>query len=93
MSNAVMQQIGTVGVIPIIVLNDVSKAVELARALLAGGIGCVEITLRTAVGIDAIHQIAQAVPEILIGAGTVLSIDQAEVAVAAGARFYCHTRF
>lgn len=87
MSSAVMQQIGTAGVIPIIVLNDVSKAVELARAILAGGIGCVEITLRTAVGIDAIHQIAQAVPEILIGAGTVLSIDQAEVAVAAGARF------
>lgn len=87
MSSAVMQQIGAIGVVPIIILNNANKATELARALLNGGVGCVEITLRTDAGVEAIRQIAQQVPEMLVGAGTVLSIEQAEAAVEAGARF------
>jgi 2-dehydro-3-deoxyphosphogluconate aldolase/(4S)-4-hydroxy-2-oxoglutarate aldolase len=71
----------------VIVIDDAINAVPLARALLAGGIDCIEIALRTDAGIDAIRQIAAQVPDLLVGAGTVLSVTQAEAAVDAGARF------
>jgi len=79
--------IESVGVVPVIALNDAKKAVPLAKALLAGGIPCIEVTFRTAAAEDAIKAIHAKVPEMYLGAGTVISITQAEKAIAAGARF------
>lgn len=74
-------------VIPVIVLNDVSHAVPMARALVAGGIRMLEITLRTSVALDCMRAIADEVPEAVIGAGTIRSVADAKASVAAGARF------
>jgi 2-dehydro-3-deoxyphosphogluconate aldolase/(4S)-4-hydroxy-2-oxoglutarate aldolase len=74
-------------VIPVIVLNDVAHAVPLARALLAGGIRMLEVTLRTAQALPCIEAIARAVPEAVVGAGTVRSRADAQAAAMAGARF------
>ena len=79
--------IKSVGVVPVIAINDANKAVPLAKALLAGGIPCIEVTFRTAAAEDAIKAIHKEVPQMYLGAGTVISIEQAEKAVAAGARF------
>ena len=75
------------GIIPVVTLEDVSHAVPLARALVAGGISVIELTLRTAAGEASIREIASGVPEMLVGAGTVLSTVQAERVVASGAHF------
>jgi 2-dehydro-3-deoxyphosphogluconate aldolase/(4S)-4-hydroxy-2-oxoglutarate aldolase len=74
-------------VIPVVVLDDVDAAVPLAQALLAGGIGVIEITMRTAAALAAMRVIAAEVPGITVGAGTVLDARQAARAVDAGARF------
>jgi len=74
-------------VIPVIVLNDVSQAVPLARALVAGGIHMLEVTLRTPVAMSCIEAIAREVPDAVAGAGTVRNAKDAEAAVKAGARF------
>jgi 2-dehydro-3-deoxyphosphogluconate aldolase/(4S)-4-hydroxy-2-oxoglutarate aldolase len=76
-----------VPVIPVVVLHDVEHAVPLARALVDGGLPAIELTLRTPVALDAIARISAEVPEILLGAGTVLDADQARAATEAGARF------
>ncbi|MFJ5162338.1 bifunctional 4-hydroxy-2-oxoglutarate aldolase/2-dehydro-3-deoxy-phosphogluconate aldolase [Pantoea sp. NPDC088449] len=74
-------------VIPVLVIEKVSQAVPLARALLAGGIKVLEVTLRTDCALDAIAQIAEHVPEAIIGAGTVITNQQFREAEAAGAKF------
>jgi 2-dehydro-3-deoxyphosphogluconate aldolase / (4S)-4-hydroxy-2-oxoglutarate aldolase len=74
-------------VIPVIVLQRVADAVPLARALVAGGVKVLEITLRTPVALDCMRAIAQAVPEAIVGAGTIRSVDDAKAAFAAGCRF------
>lgn len=74
-------------VIPVIVLHRVQDAVPLARALLAGGVKVLEVTLRTPVALRCIEAIAAAEPEALVGAGTVRSVADARDALAAGARF------
>ena len=74
-------------VVPVVVLDDVAHAVPLARALVAGGLPVIELTLRTPVALDALRAIATEVPEITVGAGTVLTPAHAEQAVAAGAEF------
>ena len=74
-------------VIPVIVLNDVAHAVPLARALVAGGIRMLEVTLRTAQALPCIEAIARAVPEAVVGAGTVRNRSDAQAAAMAGARF------
>ncbi|HYG92528.1 MAG TPA: bifunctional 4-hydroxy-2-oxoglutarate aldolase/2-dehydro-3-deoxy-phosphogluconate aldolase [Nocardioides sp.] len=76
-----------VPVLPVVVVEEVTSAVPLARALAAGGLPAVELTLRTAAALDAIRAIAEEVPEVLVGAGTVVRPEQARQAVAAGARF------
>jgi len=83
----VLEEIGKTGIVPVIKIDDVEKAVPLARALIAGGIPCAEITFRTAQGEEAIRRIAKEVPGILLGAGTVLTTDQVDRAIAAGAKF------
>ncbi len=74
-------------VIPVIVLNDVAHAVPMARALVAGGIRMLEITLRTKVALDCMRAIVAEVPEAIVGAGTIRSASDAKAAKAAGARF------
>ena len=74
-------------VIPGIKINDAGKAAELARALLAGGIGIAEITLRTDAGLQAIGAIRDNVPDMCVGAGSVMNAEIARAAVNAGAQF------
>ena len=74
-------------VIPVIVLNDVAHAVPMARALLAGGIRMLEVTLRTPQALACMEAIARDVPEAVVGAGTVRSRQDAQAAAMAGARF------
>lgn len=74
-------------VVPVVVLPDVARAVPVARALLRGGVGIAEITLRTPAALGAIRRIAAEVPDILVGAGTVTRPEHAADAAAAGARF------
>ena len=83
----VLKRIGEIGIVPVIAMSDVEKAVPLAKALLAGGIPCAEVTFRTAEGEECIRRIAAEVPEILVGAGTVLTPEQAIHAKNAGAKF------
>ncbi len=74
-------------VMPVVVIEDAAAATPLARALLAGGIRTIEITLRTAAALDAIRAISADVPEMTVGAGTVLNADDLDAALAAGARY------
>lgn len=74
-------------VVPVVALDDPDRAVPLARALLDGGVGIVEITLRTNAALPAIEAIAAEVPELVVGAGTLVTALQVEAAVAAGAQF------
>ncbi len=79
--------LGLAPVIPVVVIDDAAHAVPLARALAAGGLPAIEITLRTAAALDAIREIAAGVPDVVVGAGTVLVPEQVEAAVGAGAGF------
>lgn len=83
----VLEQISQIGIVPVIKIDDVEKAVPLAKALAAGGIPCAEVTFRTAQGEEAIRRIALAMPEVLVGAGTVLTCEQVDRAISAGAKF------
>lgn len=83
----VIKQIGNIGVVPVIAIDDADKAVDLAKALVKGGLPCAEITFRTAAGQQAIENIAKACPEVLVGAGTVLNVEQVKQAMEKGAKF------
>ena len=83
----IVNKIKDIGIVPVIAISDAEKAVPLAKALIEGGIPCAEVTFRTAEGEECIRRIAAQVPEILVGAGTVLSIEQANRARKAGAEF------
>src|ERR1700756_2802173 len=74
-------------VMPVVTLNDAAVAADLARALVRGGIRVIEVTLRTPVALSAIEVIAREVPEITVGAGTVLSVADLKSSAAAGAAF------
>lgn len=74
-------------VVPVVVLDDAADAVPLARALVAGGLPAIEVTLRTTAALDAIKAIAAEVPDAVVGAGTVISAQNVADTVAAGARF------
>ena len=82
-----VEQVAACGVVPVVVLDDAAQAVPTARALLAGGINAMEITFRTAAARDSIARVAAEVPEMIVGAGTVINPDQLRAAVDAGARF------
>ncbi|MEW2621967.1 bifunctional 4-hydroxy-2-oxoglutarate aldolase/2-dehydro-3-deoxy-phosphogluconate aldolase [Streptomyces sp. NPDC048106] len=83
----VVSVLGLAPVLPVVVLPDASAAVPLARALVAGGLRAVEVTLRTPAAPAAIRAITDQVPEAVVGAGTVLTPGQVDACVAAGARF------
>ena len=75
------------GVVPVLVVRDAADAVPLARALLGAGLPCCEVTFRTAAAADAIRLIREHVPSMDVGAGTVLTVEQADAAMDAGATF------
>ena len=83
----ILKQLAASGIVPVVVLENAEDAVPTARALLAGGITTMEITFRTAAAADSIRAIAENVPEMLVGAGTVLNLEQCKLAVERGARF------
>lgn len=83
----VLTQIGKIGIVPVVKIEHAEDAVPLAKALCAGGIPCAEITFRTSAAEESIRRIAQEVPQMLVGAGTVLTPEQADAAVNAGAKF------
>ena len=83
----VMEQLGAYGMIPVVVVNDVEQAVPLATALEKGGLPVMEITLRTQAGLNAIAEVRKAKPDFLLGAGTVMTLEQCKRAVEAGASY------
>lgn len=87
MSEDVISKIHDLGIIPMIKIDDAKDAVPLAKSLIEGGLPLIEITFRTSAAEESIRRITSSVPDILVGAGTVLNAEQAERAVEAGARF------
>jgi 2-dehydro-3-deoxyphosphogluconate aldolase/(4S)-4-hydroxy-2-oxoglutarate aldolase len=85
--NPILEELSKIGIVPVIKIDDAKDAVPLAKALLDGGLPCAEVTFRTAAAKDAIAAMSKAFPEMLVGAGTVLTTEQADAAVAAGAKF------
>lgn len=75
------------GVVPVVVLDDVKDALPLAKALTEGGLPCAEVTFRTEAAEESIKVMAEAYPDMVVGAGTVLTIEQVNAAVKAGAKF------
>ena len=82
-----INQIAELGVVPVVVLEDAENAVPLAKALCEGGLPCAEVTFRTAAAEESICRMSEAYPEMLVGAGTVLTTEQVDRAAAAGAKF------
>ena len=82
-----LERLRNAGVVPVVVLERAEDAVPAARAMLAGGVEVMEITFRTAAAAEAIRNVAAECPEMLVGAGTVLTVEQCEKAVALGAKF------
>ena len=82
-----IEQVAACGVVPVVVLEDTEQAVPTAKALLAGGINAMEITFRTAAAKDSIAKVAKEVPEMIVGAGTVINVQQLHDALDAGAKF------
>ncbi len=85
--NTILEQISKIGIVPVIALNDAKDAKPLAKALCDGGLPVAEVTFRTDAAEESIRIMAQEFPEMLVGAGTVLTIEQVDRAVAAGAKF------
>lgn len=83
----IMKKLSNCGIVPVVVLDDAKDAVPVAQALLAGGIDVMEITFRTAAAADAIKAVAEKCPEMLVGAGTVVTLEQCQKAVECGAKF------
>ena len=85
--NEVLEQFKKIGIIPVVVLDDAKDAEPLGRALMEGGLPCAEVTFRTAAAEEAIRIMSEKFPDMLVGAGTVLTTEQVDRAVAAGAKF------
>jgi 2-dehydro-3-deoxyphosphogluconate aldolase/(4S)-4-hydroxy-2-oxoglutarate aldolase len=83
----ILERIGEIGLIPVVVIENPDDAIPAAQALLAAGLGLMEITMRTPAGIQSIKNVRASVPDILVGAGTVLSLEKCKEAVDAGAQF------
>ncbi len=83
----IYERLGETGVIPVVVIDDAKDAVPAAEAIYAGGISVMEITFRTDAAAEAIRNVSKCCPQMMVGAGTVLTLDQCEAAIDAGARF------
>lgn len=85
--NDILKEIYQIGIVPVIAINDAKDAAPLAKALCEGGLACAEVTFRTAAAEDAIRSMSTQFPQMLVGAGTVLTTEQVDRAAAAGAKF------
>ena len=85
--NAVLEEIQKIGIVPVVVLDKPEDAEPLAKALCEGGLPCAEVTFRTAAAEESIRIMTEKFPKMLVGAGTVLTIEQVDRAVNAGAKF------
>ncbi len=85
--NNITEKLANAGVVPVVVLNDAKDAAPLAKALVDGELPVAEVTFRTDAAEESIKTISAKYPEMLVGAGTVLTVDQVDRAVAAGAKF------
>ena len=83
----VLKRLAQSGVVPVVVLEEAKDAVPTAKAMLAGGIDVMEITFRTAAAADSIKAVAQECPDMVVGAGTVINLEQCKLAVECGAKF------
>lgn len=83
----IMKQLSLIGIVPVIKIDSAKDAVPLAKALYEGGLPCAEVTFRTAAAKESIAAIAKAYPDMIVGAGTVLTCEQVDDAVTAGAKF------
>jgi len=91
--NEILKKIGELGIVPVVKIDNAADAVPLGKALMEGGSPLAEITFRTDAAEEAIGNIAKALPEMLVGAGTVLTVEQAQRAVNAGAKFMASPGF
>ena len=82
-----LKQLGLIGIVPVIAIEDANSAEPLAKALMDGGLPCAEVTFRTAAAKESMTRIAKAYPSMLMGAGTVLTVEQVKTAVDCGAKF------
>ena len=85
--NTTLEKLGQFGVVPVVVLDDVKDTEKLADALVEGGLPCAEVTFRTKAAEESIKIMTEKYPDMLVGAGTVLTIEQVDKAVGAGAKF------
>lgn len=83
----ILERLARAIVVPVVVLEDAKDAVPTANAMIAGGVDVMEITFRTAAAPDAIKAVSENCPDMLVGAGTVLNVEQAKLAVSMGAKF------
>ncbi|MCR5545981.1 MAG: bifunctional 4-hydroxy-2-oxoglutarate aldolase/2-dehydro-3-deoxy-phosphogluconate aldolase [Lachnospiraceae bacterium] len=83
----VLEQLSKIGIVPVVALDDAKDAAPLADALMKGGLPCAEVTFRTDAAEEAIRIMSEKYPDMLVGAGTVLTTEQVDRAVAAGAKF------
>ena len=83
----VLSRLSRAGVVPVVVIDDAKDAVPTANAMVAGGVDVMEITFRTAAAPEAIKAVAQTCPDMLVGAGTILNLEQCKLAVEMGAKF------
>ncbi|MCR5684434.1 MAG: bifunctional 4-hydroxy-2-oxoglutarate aldolase/2-dehydro-3-deoxy-phosphogluconate aldolase [Lachnospiraceae bacterium] len=85
--NEIITKLGRIGIVPVVALEDSKDALDLGKALMAGGIPCAEVTFRTAAAEESIRILTKELPDMLTGAGTVLTTEQVDRAVGAGAKF------
>ena len=85
--STIFEKFSKIGIIPVVVLEDAKDAEPLGKALMEGGLPCAEVTFRTAAAEEAIKIMTEKFPYMLVGAGTVLTTEQADSAIAAGAKF------
>ena len=83
----ILENLKRSGIVPVVVLDDAKDAVPTAKALLSGGIDVMEITFRTAAAADSIKAVSESYPDMLVGAGTVITLEQCKKAVEMGAKF------
>lgn len=87
MHEEILSKVKEIGIVPVVVLEDAKDAAPLAKALIEGGLPCAEVTFRTACAEECIRIMSSEYPELLVGAGTVLTTEQVDRAVGAGAKF------
>ena len=78
----ILEKLSLIGIVPVIAIDDAADAVPLCKALSEGGLPCAEITFRTAAAAEAIQNVSRELPDVLVGAGTVLTCEQVDRAVA-----------